>query len=147
MTENQQKHWEFEVFYDGNCPICMREIDFIRRRDKENRIQFTDFTADSFSADEIGKSSEQLSARIHGRLPDGTIVTGVEVFRHLYRAIGWNTIVSITRLPIIRQVLDIAYGLFARNRLRLTGRSLKQCSLASHAESCSSKTKSAGNLS
>ena len=147
MTENQQNQWEFEVFYDGKCPICMREINFIRRRDTENRIQFTDFTAETFSTSEIGKSLEQLNARIHGRLPDGTIVMGVEVFRRLYGAIGWKMIVSMTRLPVIRQFLDIAYVVFARNRLRLTGRSLNQCSLASHPKSCSSDSQSAENLS
>ena len=60
--------------------------------------------------------------RIHGRLPDGTLVKGVEVFRHLYTAVGFGVLVAPTRLPGIAQLLDLGYRLFAKNRLRLTGR-------------------------
>jgi hypothetical protein len=61
-------------------------------------------------------------ARIHARLPDGTLVEGVEVFRRLYAAVGFRPLVAITRLPGVAQLLELAYVLFARNRLRLTGR-------------------------
>jgi predicted DCC family thiol-disulfide oxidoreductase YuxK len=60
--------------------------------------------------------------RIHGRLPDGTIVEGVEVFRRLYAAVGFGPVVALTRLPGVAHLLDLAYRWFARNRLRLTGR-------------------------
>ena len=59
--------------------------------------------------------------RIHGRLPDGTLVEGVEVFRRLYAAVGFRWIVSLTRLPGVASLLDAAYGWFARRRLRLAG--------------------------
>ena len=61
-------------------------------------------------------------SEIHGRLPDGTWVRGVEVFRELYAAIGWTSVVWISRLPMISGLLDRAYRLFARNRLRWTRR-------------------------
>jgi hypothetical protein len=67
-------------------------------------------------------SWEDLMSEIHGRLPDGTWVRGVEVFRRLYSAVGWGAVVSLSRLPLIRGMLDFGYRVFARNRLRLTGR-------------------------
>jgi monofunctional biosynthetic peptidoglycan transglycosylase len=60
--------------------------------------------------------------RIHARLPDGTLVEGVEVFRRLYAAVGFGPLVALTRLPGIAWLLDRLYRWFARNRLRLTGR-------------------------
>ena len=33
-------------------------------------------------------------AQIHGRLPDGTWLQGVEVFRRLYAAIGFGSLVG-----------------------------------------------------
>jgi predicted DCC family thiol-disulfide oxidoreductase YuxK len=63
-----------------------------------------------------------LLAEIHGRLPDGTWVTGVEVFRRLYAAVGCRRLVALSRCPGLRHALDIAYRVFARNRLRWTGR-------------------------
>jgi predicted DCC family thiol-disulfide oxidoreductase YuxK len=63
-------------------------------------------------------------------LPDGTWITGVEVFRRLYSAAGFGPLVMLTRLPVISQIMDIGYRLFAKNRLRLTGRCTGQsCSV------------------
>ncbi|MBT5019180.1 DUF393 domain-containing protein [Planctomicrobium sp.] len=116
------KHKEFEVFYDGACPLCKREINLLSRWDKQDKIQFTDIAADDFSAESIGITYDQLMAEIYGRLPDGTFVNGVEVFRRLYSAVGFSWIVAPTRLPGISHVMDFGYRIFAKNRLRLTGR-------------------------
>ena len=61
-------------------------------------------------------------AQIHARLPDGSWLTGVEVFRQLYQDLGFRRLVAISRWPGIAQGLTAGYRLFARNRLRLTGR-------------------------
>jgi len=111
-----------EVFYDGDCPLCMREIRMLRRRDRAARIVFTDIAAPGFAAAAVGRTQAALMARIHGRLADGTWIEGVEVFRQLYTAIGFGPIVRLTRLPGLAQLCALAYHLFAKNRLRLTGR-------------------------
>lgn len=115
--------WHVEVFYDGACPLCMREIAMLRRRDrKHQRIRFTDISAAEFSAASYGKPRRAFVDRIQGRLPDGTWIEGVEVFRRLYSAVGFAWLIPLTRLPIIRHLLDAAYRVFARNRLKWTGR-------------------------
>jgi len=112
-----------EVFFDGACPLCRREINLLKRLDGgRSRIRFTDIDAPGFDATPIGKTQAELMARIYGRLPDGSLITGVEVFRRLYAAVGFGPLVALTRLPGIRHLLDAAYTLFAQNRLRLTGR-------------------------
>ena len=118
--------FDIEVFYDGKCPLCTREIDMLRRRDRRARIGFIDISAPDFDASTIGLAWETLMERIHGRLPDGTIIEGVEVFRRLYTAIGFGKLVTLTRLPGIAQILDVAYRKFAKNRLRLTGRCMEE---------------------
>ena len=114
--------FDIEVFYDGGCPLCMREIQMLQRRDRRQRIRFVDIAGDAFDAASVGLTWETLMDRIHGRLPDGTLIEGVEVFRRLYAAVGFGPIVALTRLPGIKQLLDVAYHTFAKNRLRLTGR-------------------------
>ena len=114
---------QVEVFFDGECPICLREIEMLRRKDRgRGRIRFTDIASPSFDPSPLGKDRAQLMDRIHGRLPDGTWIEGVEVFRRLYAAVGFGPLVAISRLPGIAQAADAAYALFAKNRLRLTGR-------------------------
>ncbi|MDX2092824.1 MAG: DUF393 domain-containing protein [Kofleriaceae bacterium] len=111
-----------EVFYDGDCPLCMREIRMLMRKDRAQRIVFTDIAAPTFSPADHGTTYAALMERIHGRLPDGTWIQGVEVFRQLYTAIGFGWLVAVTRVPGISHLLSLGYRVFAANRLRLTGR-------------------------
>jgi predicted DCC family thiol-disulfide oxidoreductase YuxK len=118
-----------EVFFDGGCPLCRREINLLRRWDQRGKIRFTDISSPDFQAAEVGKTDDVLMAQMHGRLPDGTWLQGVEVFRRLYAAVGFGPLVFLSRLPLISQLLDWSYAVFARNRLRLTGRcTSKSCS-------------------
>ncbi|MEM7263437.1 MAG: DUF393 domain-containing protein [Planctomycetota bacterium] len=112
----------FEVFYDGNCPLCRREIRFLQKRDRRNAIEYTDIAAPKFDPASVGVDLDTLMARIHGRRPDGELVTGVDVFRELYSAIGWHKIVAVTRWPILRNVLNVGYVAFAKLRPYLPGR-------------------------
>lgn len=118
----ESSDYDIEVFFDGGCPLCRREIDMLRRWDKNNRIRFSDIDAPDLPESAAGKTYNELMARIQGKLPDGTWVEGVEVFRRLYSAVGFNRIVWCTRLPVIKQILNLGYRIFAKNRLRFTGR-------------------------
>lgn len=114
--------FDVEVFFDGACPMCSREIAMLRRLDRGRRIRFVDIAAPDFDAAVVGVPHESLMARIHGRLPDGTLIDGVEVFRRLYGAVGFGPFVALSRLPGVAQALDVAYDGFARRRMRLGGR-------------------------
>lgn len=130
MAVEATKSAEIEVFFDGGCPLCLREVSFLKRRDRQGKINFTDIDAADFRPETCGKTYDELMAKMHGRLPDGTWITGVEVFRRLYSAIGLGPLVALTRLPIISQIMGIGYHIFAKNRLRLTGRcSAQTCSV------------------
>ncbi|MCH1441210.1 MAG: DUF393 domain-containing protein [Rubripirellula sp.] len=118
----QSMEWRVEVFFDGACPLCMREIRMLRWMDRQQRIRFTDISADDFSPDQFKRSMQDFMDEIHGRLPDGRWITGVEVFRRLYAAVGLGPLVALTRVPGISHGLDAGYRVFAKNRLRFTGR-------------------------
>lgn len=126
----------FEVFFDGQCPLCRREIEMLRRFDRKGRVRFTDIATSAFDASAVGKTQAELMARIHGRdLATGDLVEGVEVFRRLYAAVGFAPVVALTRIPPVSWALDHAYRWFAKNRLRLTGREHctdGTCSIAAH---------------
>lgn len=132
MINSIESAYEVEVFYDGACPLCLREIKLLRGWDRHRKIQFTDIDSSSFEAEAVGKSYEELMAQMHGRLPDGTWLQGVEVFRRLYAAVGFVRLAALSRLPLISQLLDLGYMVFARNRLRLTGRCTAQTCSTKH---------------
>jgi predicted DCC family thiol-disulfide oxidoreductase YuxK len=115
----------FLVLYDGDCPLCSREIRFLERRDRRRgRIQFEDIAAPSFDPSRFGLDARDLMARIHGVLPNGTVVQGVEVFRQAYTAVGLGWVMAPTRWPGINRLADLAYRIFAKNRLRWTRRAV-----------------------
>jgi predicted DCC family thiol-disulfide oxidoreductase YuxK len=122
MSESSHANWQVEVFYDGECPLCLREIKMLRWMDRKDRIRFTDIASPSFRPADYGKTMQEFMDEIQGRLPDGTWIIGVEVFRRLYAAVGLRPLVGLTRLPVISHGLDFGYRVFAKNRLRLTGR-------------------------
>lgn len=113
---------EIEVFYDGACPLCTREMRLLQRLDRKQRIQFTDIAREDFDPERLGLEWSALMERMHARLADGTMVTGVEAFRRLYAAVGFGPLVWLSRAPGLTRLLDLGYEKFAKNRLRLTGR-------------------------
>ena len=134
-----------EVFYDGDCPLCMREIRMLMRKDRDAHIQFTDIATPGFDAAEHGTTYPALMERIRGRLPDGTWIEGVEVFRQLYTAVGFRRLVAVTRLPGLSHLLALGYRLFAKNRLRLTGRCMPEgCAIRPAAQATGAATAQAG---
>ena len=120
--------WVFRVFYDGECPLCAREIALIRRLDRgRGQVDLVDLAASDFDATDYGLDQGTIEDRIHGQWPDGRIIEGVDVFIALYGAVGLGWLAAPAKWPGLRWLLDRAYVWFARNRLRLTGRAPKSC--------------------
>ena len=111
-----------QVFFDGDCPLCRREVAFLTKRDSQGLIVATDIAAPSFEAAQYARSHTDFMATIQGRLADGQWISGVEVFRQLYAAVGFKRLVRVSRVRPIAWALNHAYLVFAKHRLRLTGR-------------------------
>jgi predicted DCC family thiol-disulfide oxidoreductase YuxK len=124
LANSESPTWKIKLLYDGQCPLCLREVNFLRQRDAgRGLVAFVDIAADDYTAEAHGGVDfETAMARIHAVLPDGTIVKNVEVFRRVYEILGMGWVYAITRLPLIGGLADWLYGLWAAWRLRLTGR-------------------------
>jgi predicted DCC family thiol-disulfide oxidoreductase YuxK len=122
QTLNQP--WEIKLLYDGECPLCLREVNFLQKRDAgRGKVAFVDIAADDYNPEEnAGIDFETAMGRIHGVLPDGTVIKNVEVFRRVYEALGMGWVYAITKLPILGALANFIYGIWADLRLRLTGR-------------------------
>ncbi|HEY9699462.1 MAG TPA: DUF393 domain-containing protein [Trichocoleus sp.] len=116
--------WQIKLLYDGQCPLCMREVNFLRKRDADRgRVAFVDIAADDYNPDANGGVSFKAAmGRIHAVLPDGTILRNVAVFRRVYEVLGMGWVYAATKLPLIGAFVDTVYGLWADKRLALTGR-------------------------
>lgn len=119
--------WQLAILYDGDCPLCSREIAGLRRLDRKRRLAFVDIAAPGFDASVYGLDMAAVMGRIHAALPDGRVIEGMDVFRRAYAAVGLGWLLAPTRWPGLRRVFDAAYRAFARNRLRWTGREEAAC--------------------
>jgi predicted DCC family thiol-disulfide oxidoreductase YuxK len=113
---------ELEVFFDGECPLCLREAKLMRRLDRKDALELTDISKPGFEPPRYDKSMQTFMDKLWTRRGTGEWVEGVESFRAIYEALGYRRLVSITRWPLIRQAMHLGYILFAKNRLRMTGR-------------------------
>ena len=78
---------QIDLLYDSECPLCAMEVEFLRKRDVENKIRFTDLSSLDYNPSDHGnvKFSDGMR-KIRAILPEtNEVVTGVEVFRQVYR--------------------------------------------------------------
>ena len=111
-----------ELFYDGQCPICMKEINWLRKNDKWNRLVLVDIQQDNFENTYPEFDFSLLDQKIHARMSDGSVVTGVDATLASWEAINKGFWIAPLRWPVIRFLADQAYLLFANNRHSLARR-------------------------
>jgi predicted DCC family thiol-disulfide oxidoreductase YuxK len=121
------------ILYDGGCPLCLREVRFLSQRDErlhtgEPRLAFVDINDPGYDpAAHAGVDYRAAMGRIHAIGADGVVLRDVAVFRRAYALVGLGWLYAPTRWPGLRWLANALYGLWARWRLRLTGRpSLEQ---------------------
>lgn len=124
IDSRSQESWKIELLYDGQCPLCLREVRFLEAQDRgRGLIRFVDVMDPSYApTDHGGVTFEAAMGRIHAVKCDGTVLQGVEVFRQVYAVLGIGWIYAATRWPGIRPLVDTLYDRWADWRLALTGR-------------------------
>jgi predicted DCC family thiol-disulfide oxidoreductase YuxK len=111
---------QLTVFYDGFCPLCLAEMNKLKSLDKQATLSFVDIQSPLFADDYPHLSWSALNARIHAQLPDGSLISGLDVTYLAWKLVGKGWVYAPTRWPIIRWFADKAYLLFARHRYTLS---------------------------
>lgn len=108
---------QVKVWYDGACPLCLREIALMRRLDRRGAIDFVDVAAGADPACPIDRA--ELLARFHAE-EDGTILNGAAAFAAMWRAIPvLRPLGILARNRAALRVLEAAYVRFLKIRPRL----------------------------
>ncbi|HKW83123.1 MAG TPA: DUF393 domain-containing protein [Burkholderiaceae bacterium] len=114
-------NYPLTLFYDATCPVCALEMDHLRERDAAGRLVFVDIGAPGFDAAAHGATLQAMNAEIHAKRPDGSMLKGVEVLRLAYEAVGLGWVFGASAWPVLRPAFDIAYRVFARHRIAISG--------------------------
>ena len=111
--------WKLILLYDGQCPMCRREANWLQRRNRAGRLAFEDISSSEFDPSRYGLTQAQVMGVMHGVFPDGRIITKVEVFRQAYQLVGLGWLLAPTRWPVLRGLANWSYEWFARNRVAI----------------------------
>ena len=119
------------VFYDGKCGLCSKEINHYRKIAPSGIFNWQDITE---SADELKKAGISLSEGLrllHAKDNVGQTHIGVDAFILIWKQLQrWHVLAVLVELPIIRQITNMAYRVFANWRFKR----LKHCQLAAKQE-------------
>ena len=112
------------IFFDGGCPLCKREVDFLESRNQKGYLRFIDINSTDFYLElKYGITYKQAMDRIHALRSDGFLIKDIKVFQEAYSLIGLGWIYAPTKLPILDKFIEFIYGLWAKYRLQITFRS------------------------
>jgi len=113
-----------ELFWDGGCPLCRREIGYYQRLDVDGRVAWTDIDAAPEALQPHGVSQEEAMARIHAIGGRGQLLSGVPAFLAVWEQLPYWRLLPplLTAAPGAVPLAEAAYRLFARHRLSVTGR-------------------------
>jgi predicted DCC family thiol-disulfide oxidoreductase YuxK len=105
------------VWYDGACPLCIREIALMRRLDWRRAIEFVDLAP----YDAPCPIDRQLMLdRFHAQAAGGPILSGAAAFAAMWRVVpllkplGW-----VAWVPLVLKLLEILYLKFLKIRPKL----------------------------
>ena len=108
------------AFYDGACPLCLREIAFYRRRRGAARIAWIDLSALPAQTAAPGLSKCDALARFHVMDDQGVLYAGGDAFAKIWLALPSLRILGlIAGVPPFRWMLNKAYNAFLSVRPRL----------------------------
>lgn len=96
------------IWYDGACPLCVREIALMRRLDWQQKINFEDIAPETATCP---LDRQLMLARLHAS-ENGVMLSGAAAFAAMWRAIpllkplGWaaknRTILSLLERLYVR---------------------------------------------
>ncbi len=115
-----------DIFYDGSCRVCSREMAAYRGNNPRRRLRFIDISDPGFNARDFGRTHEDFMARLHVRDATGRFYTGVDAFDQIWQAYPsgsfYRLLAFVVGFPGVNLLSRGGYSLFARYRHLLPGK-------------------------
>ena len=110
--------------YDGGCPLCLRETNFLKSKDELNKIDFVDINNVNYNPILFKDISyAEAMSNLHGILENGNIIKGLDVLAYSYELIGLGWVYYPLKIEFLAPILRLFYKYWAKYRLKITGRS------------------------
>lgn len=101
-----------QVYFDGSCPMCRREIAVYQNIKPDQPIDWVDVSKPETPLPK-GQTKEQLMARFHTKTAQGELLSGAAAFVHVWAQLpGWRVLALLAKLPGMLWVMEKAYNGF-----------------------------------
>ena len=109
MPQTQAAPPTLTLYYDGQCPLCVAEIEYLQSRNGHGQLAFVDVTHSGFAAEGHRISCDAALAQIHGRTAEGHVLVGVPVFAMAYKAVQLDFLAWVLTRHWLMPVLQPVY--------------------------------------
>ncbi len=102
-----------KVFFDGQCPLCCREINFYKQQEGADTIDWIDITNDDLSTLPSDVNQDVAMSRFHVVTAEGNLVSGGKAFSSLWLSLpkfGWAG--RLFKHSLFALILEVAYRVF-----------------------------------
>ena len=108
----------FQVFYDAQCPICIREMALVREQNVSGSLNTVPIQGNEALLAQYGVEAAAAMALLHVVADNGAIIRGMPALRIVYRECGGRPLAQIWNWPLLDKLADWGYPWFARHRYR-----------------------------
>ena len=109
MTNLKSKQPTITVYYDDQCPLCTREINFYQRKIEPKDAHWEAISNINEEKIDKGKALEKL----HVSDSNGNLFVGTDAFIEIWARIPQlNKIAKVMKIPIFKIFLEIGYEIF-----------------------------------
>ncbi len=106
-----------KVFYDGNCKICSREINFYKKLDEEKKISWLDIHKSSTKYKSINLKKKELMDILHLQTENGEILKGVDAFIKIWSNVKYFGLLAFClKFYPLKKIFNFIYMIWAKNR-------------------------------
>lgn len=92
------------VLYDSTRAASVHEVEFLKTKNKDGRLDFVDLAESAESASEYGVSAEAVNEQLHARDASGQVFAGNDALYAAHAAIGLANWFKMCRLPGFQSV-------------------------------------------
>jgi predicted DCC family thiol-disulfide oxidoreductase YuxK len=105
------------LIYDGACRLCRRSVEWVRARDRDERIRALPYQDPEVAGEFPGIPRDELESAMQLVAPDGNRRQGADAVEGILELLpGWKALAPGFAIPGVRRLAARVYRWVARNR-------------------------------
>ena len=112
-----------KVYFDGNCGLCSKEINYYNKIDKKNIFEWVNIYTHDTDLKKLGITKSEALMELHALDKNGKMYKGVDSFILIWKNLSffWSILGNVVSFYPIYLTAKFAYRKFAIQRFNKLG--------------------------